>query len=250
MLMFKIATFLVLAFSFLPSTLAWTVLRTSKDVSLLLASSSAAAAADADAHADAHAGHHQYISRRRFCRQVLFHAAAGLAIATAHPFAVHAQPAEFQNLGTQTPAVRPEDPPFTTLSNGVKIADFKIGQGEPVPDSKPVNVSIQCNGRLLNLNGVSFYNTKNNNPDGFGAIPLTFPMNSGVALPGLEAGMVGMRKGGIRRIVVPSELAYSKYPNLEPQPTTDLERRALDSVIKNPRRDATILFDVKLERFK
>jgi FKBP-type peptidyl-prolyl cis-trans isomerase len=120
-------------------------------------------------------------------------------------------------------------------------------------------VDIQCNGRLLNLNGVSFYNTKNNNPDGFGAIPLTLILGrhsdstttaTTTALPGLEAGLVGMRKRGIRRIIVPSDLAYSKFPNLQPQPTRDEDRRALDSVVQNPRRDATILFDVNLERFK
>lgn len=185
--------------------------------------------------------------RRAFCRETAAAMAAGILLTSSYP--VLAQPAEFQNLGTQTPAVRPEDPPFTTLPNGVKIADFSVGQGDPVPASN-ARVSVQANGRLLNLNGVSFYNTKNNNPDGFGAIPLTITLGQGQALPGLEAGIVGMRKNGIRRIVIPAELAYSQYPDLEPQPMSDLDRRALDSVIKNPRRDATIMFDVKLERFK
>jgi FKBP-type peptidyl-prolyl cis-trans isomerase len=109
---------------------------------------------------------------------------------------------------------------------------------------------VQVSGRLLNLNGVSFYNTKNNNPDGFGAVPLTIRLGKGEALPGLEAGIIGMKKGSIRRIIVPPELAYSKYPDLEPRPMNANDQRALDSVVKNPRRDATILFDVALERFK
>ena len=100
------------------------------------------------------------------------------------------------------------------------------------------------------MNGVSFYNTKNNNPDGFGAIPLSIDLGKGQALPGLEAGLIGLRKGGIRRIIVPQELAYNNYPDLEPQPTSKIDQNALDSVVKNPRRDATILFDVKLERVK
>jgi hypothetical protein len=29
-----------------------------------------------------------------------------------------------------------------------------------------------------------------------------------------------------------------------------MERRTLDSVVKNPRRDATVLFDVKVERVR
>jgi len=97
---------------------------------------------------------------------------------------------------------------------------------------------------------VVFYNTKNNNPDGFGALPLIVTLGKGEAIPGLEAGIVGMRKNGIRRIIIPAELAYSKYPELEPKPMSVLDQRALDSVVKNSQRDATILFDVRLERFK
>lgn len=175
----------------------------------------------------------------------------GIATAALLPnIAAQAQPAEFQNIGTQSPMpTGDESSQFTTLANGVKIKDFSVGTGNEVvgPGSR---VSIQCSGRLLNLNGVVFYNTKNNNPDGFGAIPLTVTLGKGEALPGLEAGVVGMRKNGIRRIIIPAELAYSKFPDLEPKPMSDLDQRALDSVVKNPRRDATILFDVRMERFK
>jgi len=209
---------------------------------------------------------------------VSFAAAGGVFVF--QPTRVAAQPTEFQTLGTQAPlpvggggagtagsgrgagagsSSSMDATQFTTLPTGVKIKDYQLGTGDttvPAPthngrsSSTTTTVSLQCSGRLLNLNGVSFYNTKNNNPDGFGALPLTFPLGQGVAVPGLEAGLVGMKKGGIRRIIVPAELAYSSFPTLQPQPMTDLDQRALDSVVKNPRRDATILFDVKLERFK
>lgn len=163
------------------------------------------------------------------------------------------KPEEFKNVGTQAPPPS-EESPFVTLPSGVKIKDFRVGQGVDSVQKDSSQVQIQCSGRLLNLNGVIFYNTKNNidKNDGFGGVaqPLVFGMGKNIALPGLEEGIVGMKKGGIRRIIVPAELAYSKYPDLEPQPTTTLDQRALDSVIKNPRRDATILFDVSLERFK
>jgi FKBP-type peptidyl-prolyl cis-trans isomerase len=211
----------------------------------------------------------QSLLRRSFCQNALIGSfLPTMLLATTTPLLsviapALAQPAEFQNIATQTPAVREGDPTFVTLANGVKIADFVVGQGDAVPDininnnAGAVRVDIQCNGRLLNLNGISFYNTKNNNPDGFGALPLTLILGrrnqdatTTSPLPGLEAGLVGMRKGGIRRIIVPSDLAYSKFPNLQPQPMSDVDRRALDSVLQNPRRDATIMFDVKLERFK
>ena len=163
--------------------------------------------------------------------------------------AENSKPAEFVSVGTQAPP--PDgDAPFVTLANGVKIKDFRVGSGDGVV-SRDSRVSIQCSGRLLNLNGVVFYNTKNNNPDGFGAIPLTIDLGKGQAVPGLEAGLIGMKKGGIRRIIVPDELAYSsKNPDLEPKPMNGNDQRALDSVVKNSRRDGSILFDVQVERIK
>jgi len=145
-----------------------------------------------------------------------------------------------------------EETQFTTLPNGVKIKDFKLGTGSSdavTPTSQ--RLDLQMSGRLINTNaGITFYNTKNNNPDGFGAVPLTINLSQGMALPGLEAGLVGMKKGGIRRIVVPAgDLSYDKFPGLEPKPMSAADQRALDSVVKNPGRDGTIMFDVKLERF-
>jgi FKBP-type peptidyl-prolyl cis-trans isomerase FkpA len=161
-----------------------------------------------------------------------------------------AQPQEFANVGTQAPPpAGEEDRPFVTLANGVKVKDFKEGIGTETVNGGS-RVFIKCTGRLLNLNGVIFYSTKNNNPDGFGPEPLVFTLGKGEALPGLESGLMGMKKDGIRRIIVPAELAYSKYPQLEPKPMSALDQRALDSVVNNPRRDATILFDVQVERIK
>ena len=141
---------------------------------------------------------------------------------------------------------------FTTLSNGVKIKDFKIGTGSETVKVNSQNVALQMNGRLINTNaGVTFYNTKNNNPDGFGPVPLSINLSKGEALPGLESGLIGMKKNGIRRIVVPAgELSYEKYPNLEPKPMNAADQRALDSLVKNSSRDSTVMFDVKVERFK
>ncbi|OEU07618.1 hypothetical protein FRACYDRAFT_271964 [Fragilariopsis cylindrus CCMP1102] len=177
--------------------------------------------------------------------------------------AAHANDGEF---GTSTPLPSPsmaastsgsgvfvgETTQFTTLPNGVKIKDFKIGTGSESVNSQSQNVALQMNGRLINTNaGITFYNTKNNNPDGFGPEPLVVNLSKGEVLPGLEAGLIGMKKNGIRRIVVPAgELSYEKYPSLEPKPMTAADQRALDSLVKNKSRDSTVMFDVKVERFK
>lgn len=174
--------------------------------------------------------------------------AAMLLLGESPAVAVDTKPSEFVNVGSQAPPPEGSNP-FVTLDNGVKYKDISVGKGDSAV-SRNSKVEIQCSGRLLNLNGVSFYNTKNNNPDGFGAIPLSLELGKGHAVPGLEAGLIGMRKSGIRRIIVPQELAYNSFPDLEPRPTSVLDQRALDSVVKNARRDATILFDVQLERIK
>ena len=109
------------------------------------------------------------------------------------------KPTEFVSVGTQAPPPEGTNP-FVTLENGVKYKDIKIGTGDATVTSNS-RVDIQCSGRLLNLNGVSFYNTKNNNPDGFGAIPLTIDLGKGQAVPGLESGLLGMKKAGVRRII-------------------------------------------------
>jgi FKBP-type peptidyl-prolyl cis-trans isomerase len=187
------------------------------------------------------------INTRRKVLATFASASSALLVSSESAVAETTKPQEFVNVGTQAPP--PDgDSPFVTLPNGVKTKDFRVGSDDSV--GKDSRVSIQCSGRLLNLNGVVFYNTKNNNPDGFGAIPLTIDLGTGQAVPGLEAGLIGMRKGGIRRIIVPQELAYNKFPDLEPKPMNANDQRALDSVVNNPRRDAAILFDVQLERFK
>jgi len=188
------------------------------------------------------------ISRRSAVVGMSSAAAAFVGLVPQLAVAADQKPKEFIDVGTQAPAPEGEKE-FVELANGVKVKDFRLGSGDEVVKADS-QVKIQASGRLLNLNGVIFFNTKNNNPDGFGAIPLSINLGKGEALPGLESGIVGMRKGGIRRIIIPADLAYSKYPDLEPKPMNANDQRALDSVVKNPRRDATILFDVSVERFK
>jgi FKBP-type peptidyl-prolyl cis-trans isomerase len=179
----------------------------------------------------------------------LSNACASPALAATSSATSNTKPQEFTNISSEAPAPAGETP-FRTLASGVQIKDFRVGAGDATVRENSSNVAIQCSGRLLNLNGVVFYNTKNNNPDGFGAIPLTVDLGKGQMLPGLEQGLMGMKKGGIRRIIVPQNLAYNQFPGLEPIPMTATEQRALDSVVRNARRDGTILFDVQVERLK
>ncbi|KAI2506993.1 FKBP-type peptidyl-prolyl cis-trans isomerase [Fragilaria crotonensis] len=107
------------------------------------------------------------------------------------PDRTDAQPAEFQNIGTQAPVVQEGEIPFVTLESGVKIKDINPGSGDPVAPG--ARVSIQCSGRLLNLNGVVFTIPRIIIPMVSG-YPLSFTIGKGEALPGLEMGILGMRK--------------------------------------------------------
>jgi FKBP-type peptidyl-prolyl cis-trans isomerase FkpA len=148
--------------------------------------------------------------------------------------------------------------PFTTLPDGVQIKDFRVGGGGSTTSGSSSavvrvgsRVELTMKGRLLNLNGVIFYDTKENDPNGFGeGSPLVFTVGSNTVLPGLESGILGMSKGGIRRIIVPATVGYGSYPTLEPQPFSEMGKRALESVTKNPRRDQTVLFDVRVDRVR
>ena len=191
-------------------------------------------------------------SRRCFGAAVLSVASSGAPLVYRADVADAAVDAQFAEVGRQE---RPPDgeTPFATLSGGVQIKDFRTGERGAGPVvRRGSRVELTMKGRLLNLNGVIFYDTKSNDPNGFGeGTPLTFVVGDGSVLPGLEAGVIGMVRGGVRRIIVPSDVVgYGTFPNLEPRPFTDAERRALDSVIKNPRRDGTVMFDVKVERVR
>ena len=51
-----------------------------------------------------------------------------------------------------------------------------------------------------------------------------------------------------RRVVIPQALGYDVGLTLGPTPGNFQELRSLESIVKNPNRDASLLFDVKLER--
>ena len=158
---------------------------------------------------------------------------------------------QLTRIGQEAPVAKPDDIPFTTLRSGVKVKTLRPGGGDAAV-TKSSTVFVEATGRLLNLNGVTFYSTKNiAGADSLGGAELKLALGSGGVVPGLEEGLVGARKNEIRRIIVPSELGYSEdKAAMEPNPPSVEDRRALDSVLRNPRRDAAILFDVKVVRIK
>ena len=129
--------------------------------------------------------------------------------------------------------------------------DDEVEEGDAVGARS--TVAVECTGRLLNLNGERFYATADlPGARDLGGAELVLRLGRGEVVPGLEVGLQGARPNEIRRIVVPGGSASYDPRNdaMEPRPPTVDGRRALDSVLRNPRRDASILFDVKVLRVK
>lgn len=83
---------------------------------------------------------------------------------------------------------------------GLVVEDLRAGDGAPCEASSLV--VIRYEGRVQG--GASFARTPAGQQDG--------PWPVAALVPGLRDGMVGMREGGRRRIVVPPDLAYGDTP--------------------------------------
>jgi hypothetical protein len=131
-------------------------------------------------------------------RRSLLFAAAGLAVPTTAGANADKTVSKF---GRQVPPGKTESDPFTYLDSGVGFKEYKEGKGDAeVEEGSKVTVNLV--GRLLNLNGVKFYSTKERTDEFGEGRPLTFTIGAGEALPGLEQGMMGMKRGAVRKVCI------------------------------------------------
>lgn len=84
----------------------------------------------------------------------------------------------------------------------LKIIDIKVGDGEVVPEG--ATVAAHYTGATTD-DGKIFQSSHD-----FGTDPITFPLSGVIA--GWTQGVPGMKVGGIRRLVIPAELAYGANP--------------------------------------
>lgn len=95
---------------------------------------------------------------------------------------------------------------MTKTSLGVYYLDTTVGSGDLLADQS--DVDIDYSGYLKN--GYVF-------DAGSGA-----PITLNVVVPGFRDGMIGMRVGGVRKIVVPSALGYGNQPRASVPPNSTL----------------------------
>jgi FKBP-type peptidyl-prolyl cis-trans isomerase len=82
--------------------------------------------------------------------------------------------------------------------------DLRVGTGAEVTNGRTIIVHFQ--GWIHNADrpegkGIQFVNTLN-------GLPTFFVVGAGDVITGLNLGVIGMREGGIRRLVIPPTLAY------------------------------------------
>jgi len=98
-----------------------------------------------------------------------------------------------RKLGTAT------DKPVVTTASGLQYIDLKEGSGEPAKagDTGTVNYT----GWLVD--GAKFDSSFNP-----GRQPFSFPLGAGKVIRGWDEGVAGMKPGGVRKLIIPSELGY------------------------------------------
>ena len=149
----------------------------------------------------------------------------------------------------KNPASDLENVPFEELPSGVSYREYRAGKGDAVvqPGSKvAVEMTIRCKSfsTANEPGGLKYFTTKEDTEFN----ELAFTIGSGEASPGLEEGMMGMRKGALRRIEVPAMMVFSaRKANQLPLPTTKDGKRRFENLFKT---DATLLFEVLVTRIK
>jgi FKBP-type peptidyl-prolyl cis-trans isomerase len=130
--------------------------------------------------------------------------------------------AQQENLALPQVAAPAEQPAAPQVS----ITDTQIGSGAQAVDGS--TVAVHYTGWLYDTNankmhGKKFDSSYNRNK------PITFQLGAHRVIPGWEQGLLGMKVGGRRTLIIPSELAYGA--------------RGAGGVIPP---NATLIFDVEL----
>ena len=82
--------------------------------------------------------------------------------------------------------------------------DKTIGEG----DSAKVGELVRVHFTAWLPDGTQFESTR-------GKDPIVFLLGVGFVMPGFDAGVIGMRIGGVRRLVIPPELAFGRHGSPE-----------------------------------
>jgi hypothetical protein len=213
----------------------------------------------ADITSESGCGRRSFVTKT--CTAALLFAATP-ANAGIDPSALKALPVEGDATGAtsrlrQIEAVngpRPEDTKdiaFEKLPSGASYREYREGKGDAAiqPGSKvAVEMSIRCRSFATadEPGGLKYFSTKEDTDFN----ELAWTIGSGELPPELEEAMMGMRKGAIRRIELPSTVVFSaRKAGTLPLPSEKNKdgKRRYENLFKT---DATLLFEVLVTRIK
>jgi len=139
--------------------------------------------------------------------------------------------------------------PWTKLDDGTSYREYREGRGEATVQQGSkvaVEMTIRCKSfsTANEPGGLKYYSTKQDTDFN----ELAFAIGSGEVFPELEEGMIGMKKGGLRRIDIPSTAAFAaRNRNQLPLPTTKDGKRLFERLFKT---DASLIVEVLVTRVK
>lgn len=99
---------------------------------------------------------------------------------------------------------------FAKIPGGGRFADLKVGTGAEVVEGSKVSMNWvlrRSNGYFVDASNTDGFSTKKDNFDESNSF--VFTVGDGKALKGVDAGVRGMKQGGVRRLVLPVSVAYT-----------------------------------------
>ena len=92
---------------------------------------------------------------------------------------------------------------YIAIEKGLKYKDSTVGTGQEA--HKRAVVSVHYTGWLQNEDGSvgKKFDSSKDRDEAF-----TFPMGVSYVIPGWDMGVVGMKEGGVRTLIIPPELGY------------------------------------------
>ena len=108
---------------------------------------------------------------------------------------------------------------FIITPTGLRWADISIGAGEAA--SANSRVTFDAKGRLVGKQGWIYLDTVLDDE------PYRLTMGQNEMIDGLEEGLLGMKAGGKRRLIIPSSIGYrDTYPTFLRSAATPVRHRA------------------------
>ena len=86
-----------------------------------------------------------------------------------------------------------------TTASGLQYEDLVVGEGKEATGSGQTAI-VHYTGWLED--GTKFDSSKDRND------PFSFPLECGMVIKGWDEGVVGMKEGGVRKLIIPSDLGY------------------------------------------